>query len=93
MIESFKCKETKKIFENKFSKKFPSDIQERAMRKLKQLNFAREIEDLQLPSSNRLHSLHRELKGFWSISINTQYRIIFRFEEGNAYDVRLTDYH
>ena len=81
MIESFSCKETSKIFLGESSRKFPGDIQPRALMKLRQ------------PPSNRLESLAGNLKGFWSIRINKQWRIVFQWENGIATNVRIADYH
>jgi len=93
VIDSFACKETAKIFRSERSRKFPSDIQERAERKLRQIHRAMELAQLSLPPSNRLHALKGDLQGFWSISINGQWRIIFRWNEGRAADIQITDYH
>lgn len=93
MIESFGDKETQKIFEGTLSRKFPSDIQHRARRKLRMLNQAREIRDLKIPPSNHLETLRGDLKGFWSIRINDQWRIIFHWQDGITSDVSIIDYH
>jgi proteic killer suppression protein len=93
VIESFACKETAKIFRSERSKKFPPDIQERAELKLRQINRAIELERLRLPPSNHLHALKGDLKGFWAISINSQWRIVFRGNDGRASQVKITDYH
>lgn len=63
------------------------------MRKLEYINLATFLDDLQVPPSNRLHKLERERKGQYSISVNDQWRICFRFIDGDAYDVEFTDYH
>ena len=63
------------------------------MRKLEYLDMATGLEDLKVPPSNRLHELGRDRKGQYSISVNDQWRICFRFVDGDAYDVELTDYH
>lgn len=68
-------------------------MRERALRKLEYLDLATSVNDLKAPPSNRLHKLERERAGQYSISVNDQWRICFRFEAGNAYDVEITDYH
>ena len=93
MIKSFKCKETEKIFSRDYSKKFPVSIQRSALRKLRMLNRARNVNDLRVPPGNKLESLKGVRKGQMSIRINDQYRICFRWEEENALDVEITDYH
>ncbi|TAN40855.1 MAG: type II toxin-antitoxin system RelE/ParE family toxin [Nitrospirae bacterium] len=93
MICSFKCKETKLLFSGKKSRKLPADIQQRAFIKLAQLDAAVIVEDLMLPLSNRLEALSGNRKGNWSIRINNQWRICFRFEPDGAHDVEITDYH
>lgn len=93
VIESFTCKETAKVFRGDCSRKFPGDIQPRALMRLRQLHRAVAIDQLRQPPSNRLESLSGNLKGFWSIRINQQWRVVFRWENGNATDVQITDYH
>ena len=93
MIKTFKCKETEKIFNGKFSKKLPHDIQRRALIKLHGLDVAEDIKDLLVPPSNNLELLTGDRKGQHSIRINDQFRICFRWVENNAYDVEITDYH
>ena len=93
MIKSFKCKETRKIFYRERSKKFPQDIQRTAMKKLWMLDAAPDLESLKVPPSNRLEPLKGDRKGQYSIRINLQYRICFRWDEGNALDVEIVDYH
>jgi len=73
--------------------KLPGDIQERAFLKLRQLHAADLLADLRLPPSNRLESLSGDLNGFWSMRINQQWRLIFRWNDGKASDVKITDYH
>jgi proteic killer suppression protein len=75
------------------SKRFPPEITRRAMRKLEYVDLATGLDDLKVPPSNRLHELARGRKGQFSISVNDQWRICFRFEDGDAFDVELTDYH
>jgi proteic killer suppression protein len=93
MIESFADAETRKLFESGKSRRFPVEILKRAVMRLTQLHAAQAIEDLRLPPSNRLESLAGELKGFWSLRINAQWRLCFRFEQGAARDVEIVDYH
>ena len=93
MIKSFSDKETKRIFKSGKCKSLPVEICLIARRKLFQLNRAKTLSDLKAPPGNRLEPLKGKLKGFYSIRINKQYRIIFRFEGGNAYDVAIVDYH
>lgn len=93
MILSFKCKETHKIFMLEFSRKLPEDIQKTALRKLKYLSSAVSLEDLKVPPNNRLEALSGNRAGQYSIRINRQYRICFRWQNGNALDVEIVDYH
>lgn len=93
MIISFGSKETKKIWEGERFKGLTTDLQEIARRKLRMLNNSQNIMDLQIPPSNRLEKLKGNLKEFYSIRINNQWRIIFRWENGNASEVEIVDYH
>lgn len=96
MIGSIQDKTTQDIFDgadSKAARSFPKDLHRIARRKLDQLNAAKSLDDLKVPPGNRLHALKNELKGFHSISINDQWRIIFRWAAGNAEDVKITDYH
>jgi proteic killer suppression protein len=93
MIVSFGSKETKKIWEGERVKKFTADLQEIARRKLRMLNNSQNIADLQIPPSNRLEKLKGNLKGYYSIRVNDQWRIIFNWDKGNASDAELLDYH
>ena len=93
MIESFSCKETEKIWNGGRSKKLQGDIQERAFLRLRQLHAADLLADLQIPPSNRLEALSGSLKGFCSMRINQQWRLVFRWNDGKASDVKITDYH
>lgn len=93
MIGSFSCKETEKIWNGEASRKFPSTIQQTARRKLVHINSAISINDLRVPPGNRLEKLESDLKGYYSIRINDQWRIIFQWIEGNAFDVAIVDYH
>lgn len=93
MIISFGSKEVEKIWNGTRVKKLPNDIQEIGRRKLRMLNSSQNIADLRIPPSNRLEKLSGNLKDFYSIRINKQWRIIFKWEEGNASDVDIVDYH
>ncbi len=93
MIKNFIDKDTEKLYRTGKNKKFPPNIWKRAVRKLDMIRRAKTLEDLKIPPSNRLEALKGDLEGFYSIRINEQYRIIFRFENGDAYDVAIVDYH
>lgn len=93
MIRSFRCKETERIWHGDRSRKFPGDIQDRAFRKLRQLDAAATVDDLRNPPGNRLEALKGDRKGEMSIRINDQWRICFRWTEGEATDVEIADYH
>lgn len=93
VIRSFKCKETEKIFSRQASRKLPRDIQQVALRKLRMLNRAVTLQDLRVPSANRLKKLRGDRAGQYSIRINDQWRICFEWREGDAYNVEITDYH
>ena len=93
MIKTFADRHTKEMYEMGKSKRLPPAIWKRALRKLEYLDLATTLNDLKVPLSNRLHELERERKGQLSISINDQWRICFRFIDGDAYDVEITDYH
>lgn len=93
MIKSFADKRTQALYAKGTSKKFPADVASRAARKLEYVNLAAQLEDLKVPPGNRLHPLSGNRQGQHSISINDQWRICFRFEDGDAYDVEVCDYH
>ena len=93
MIETFACKETKKIWHGKRSSKLPDNIQNRALRKLRQLDAAQTIEDLRNPPGNRLEILKGNRKGQFSIRIQQQWRICFDWDKGDANNVEIVDYH
>ena len=93
MIESFGDKETEKFYLTGKSKKVPSEIHKAALQKLDYLNAAYSIDDLKVPPGNRLEALTGKREGYWSIRINRQFRIVFRFTKGNAHDVAIVDYH
>ena len=93
VIRSFACKETERLFQGMRSRKLAQDIQVRAVIRLAQIDAAVTVEDLRLPPSNRLEALSGKRAGQWSIRINDQWRICFRFEADGAHDVEITDYH
>ena len=93
MIRSFKCKETEKIFKRTFSRKWARDIQQLAFRKLRMLNRALTLSDLRVPPGNRLEKLKGNREGQYSIRINDQWRICFGWQNGDAFEVEITDYH
>ena len=93
MIRSFRDSETALIFEGCRSRKLPPDIQSVALRKLMMLNRARNLQDLRVPPANRLEPLKGKRGGQWSIRINRQWRICFRWKDGGAEDVEIADYH
>ena len=93
MIKLFKCKETKKIFHRTYAKKFPRDMQRSAFKKLRMLNRANILNDLRVPPANHLESLHGDRKGQYSIGVNDQWRICFKWSNGEATKVELLDYH
>ncbi|MHB1926978.1 MAG: type II toxin-antitoxin system RelE/ParE family toxin [Leptospirillum sp.] len=93
MILSFADKSTAALFTGSFVRNLPPEIQERARWRLRQMDAAKRIEDLRLPSSNALEPLRENRNGQWSIRINKKWRICFRFENDNAWDVEVVDYH
>ena len=93
MIQSFASAETERFFATGKSRRIPQDILKRAAMRLTQLDGATCLDDLRIPPSNRLEALTRDRKGQWSIRINDQWRICFRYEKGDAYDVEIVDYH
>ena len=93
MIQTFADKETQQVFVSGKSKRLPPDLIRRAIRRLEYIHLANTLNDLRVPPSNRLHALKGDREGQHSISINEQWRICFRFIDGDAYDVEITDYH
>jgi len=93
MIQSFGSIETEKIWNGIRVKKMPLEIQSVGRRKLRMLNNSQDVKDLKIPPSNRLEKLSGDLKDFYSIRINKQWRIIFTWNNGNANEVKITDYH
>lgn len=93
MIRSFKSRETERLWHGQSSRKFPGDVQNRTLRRLRQLDAAATLDDIKNPPGNHLEALKESLKGWWSIRVNDQWRICFRWSEGDALDVELVDYH
>ncbi len=93
MIESFADAEAERIFHGEVSRRLPTTIQKPARRKLLYLHSARDLRDLLAPPGNRLEELRGDRAGQYSIRINDQWRICFRWAKGNARDVEITDYH
>jgi proteic killer suppression protein len=93
MILSFGSKETEKIWNGERVKNLPLDIQQIGRRKLRMLNNSQNLADLRIPPSNRLEKLSGKMSDFYSIRINDQWRIIFKWEDGNTTEVTIMDYH
>lgn len=93
MIKSFADRETEKLWKGRKSKAVPTQLRERALAKLLSVGIATNIRELEVPPGNRLEKLRGDREGQWSIRINQQYRVCFRFEGGDAYDVEVVDYH
>ena len=93
MIQTFANAETERFFTTGRSRRLPPEILKRAAMRLNQLNAATRLEDLRLPPSNHLEMLSGNRAGQWSIRINQQWRLCFRFENGDAFDVEIVDYH
>jgi len=93
VIRTFADRSTQELYAIGRSKRLPPDIVRRAIRKLEYIDHAATLDDLRVPPGNRLHELEGDRKGQYSISINDQWRICFRFVDGDAYDVEITDYH
>lgn len=93
VIQSFACKETAKVFHGKPTRAFPHTILRPARRKLKMLDAATSLEDLQVPPANRLEKLKGDRAGQYSIRINDQWRVCFSWAAGHGLDVEIVDYH
>jgi proteic killer suppression protein len=93
MINSFRNKQTEKIWNGIGTKKLPTDVQERARRKLRMIDSAATLDDLKIPPGNRLEALHGDRAGQYSIRVNDQFRICFLWQSNNADGVEFTDYH
>ena len=93
MIRNFADKEAEKIWNGTPSRRLPADLQTVARRKLRMLNNAENLNDLRVPPANRLEALKGDRRGQYSIRINDQWRICFRWADGDAHDVQIVDYH
>ncbi|HEV2614381.1 MAG TPA: type II toxin-antitoxin system RelE/ParE family toxin [Gammaproteobacteria bacterium] len=93
MIKSFRCKETLRIFNLELSKKLPRSIQQRAYEKLRMLHNSKDLNDLRVPPANNLEKLKGDRAENYSIRINKQWRICFKWTNGIAEDVEIIDYH
>jgi proteic killer suppression protein len=93
VIRNFADKEAVKIWDGTPSRRLPADLQTIARRKLRMLNNAENLNDLRVPPANRLEALKGDRRGRYSIRINDQWRICFRWADGDAHDVQIVDYH
>ena len=93
MIKTFADKQTQQLYLTGKARRVPPEVVKRAARKLEQVNAAARVEDLEVPPGNRLHLLEGDRQGQYSISVNDQFRLCFRFTDGDAYDVEFCDYH
>ena len=93
MIKTFADRRTRNLFLTGTAKRFPADVLSRAVRKLEYVDLATSLDDLKVPPGNRLHALKDDRKGQHAIAINDQWRVCFRFVEGDAYDVEICDSH
>jgi proteic killer suppression protein len=93
VIKTFADRHTEELYATGKSRRLPADVIKRARRKLEYIDLAARLDDLKVPPGNRLHALERERAGQHAISVNDQWRICFRFADGDAYDVEITDYH
>lgn len=93
MIKGFKCKETEKVFNRLRSKRFSQSTTHAVLKKLVMLHAASELNSLRIPPSNRLEKLHGNRLGQYSMRINAQWRLCFHWQNGDAYDVEIVDYH
>ena len=93
MIKTFADRHTQELYATGKSKRFRPDVVRRAIRKPEYIDLAARLDDLKVPPGNRLHALERGRAGQHAISVNDQWRICFRFMDGDAYDVEIADYH
>ncbi len=93
MIKTFADRRTQELYLTGKAKRFPADVAARAARKLEYVDLATCLDDLKVPPGNRLHRLEGDRAGQHAIAINDQWRICFRFKDGDAYDVEICDYH
>ncbi len=93
MIKSFADRQTEELFRTGKARRVPTDVARRALRKLEAVHVAARLSDLRVPPGNQLHVLKGDRAGQHAIAVNDQWRICFRFEDGDAYDVEFCDYH
>ena len=93
MIRSFGCRDTERLFQRPRGKRFPPDIHRVGLRKLRMLHHASNLQDLRVLPANRLEALRGKRKGRYSIRINNRYRVCFRWQAGDAFDVEIVDSH
>ena len=92
-MKTFADRHTMELYETGKSRRFPPEVHRPAIRRLEYVDLATRLEDLKIPPSNRLHKLERDRMGQYSISVNDQWQICFRFINDDTYDMELTDYH
>ncbi len=93
MIKSFNDKETEKVYGREVSRKLPEGMQQAALRKLRMINNAKNLNDLRIPPANNLEKLKGDREGQHSVIINDQWRVCFKWKDGDAHEVEITDYH
>ena len=93
MIKTFQCRDTERVFNFELARRWDLAVRKAALRKLKWLDAAVELNDLRIPPANRLEKLRGEREGQYSIRVNDQYRLCFFWRDGHAYHVELVDYH
>jgi toxin HigB-1 len=93
MIKTFADRDTEELYDGSSPRRIPGTIRDRARRKLDLLNAAKAVQDLRAPPGNQLEALRGDRQGQYSIRVNQQWRICFRFEKGHAYEVEIVDYH
>ena len=93
MIKTFHCKQTERVFLRETVSKFSQDVCRKALRKLLLLDAAEKLDDLRIPPGNQLEKLVGDRKGQYGIRVNDQWRICFRWDEGDAYEAEIVDYH
>ncbi len=93
MIKTFGNRQSRDLFTTGSARRFPADVAGRAVRKLEYVDLATSLDDLRVPPGNRLHALKGNRQGQHAIAVNDQWRVCFRFVDGDAYDVEVCDYH
>jgi proteic killer suppression protein len=93
VIKTFADKRTQDLYLTGQAKRFPPDVARRAARKLEYVDLATQLDDLKVPPGNRLDALERERRGQHAIAVNDQWRVCFRFADGDAYEVEICDCH